>query len=203
MKTGSAAPGPPSAASSKRQGRLFIISAPSGAGKTTLCRALLQRQPDLCYSTSFTTRAPRTGEREGVDYHFIPPEAFEARIADNRWAEWAEVHGNYYGTARDTLEEAQNAGKDLLLDIDVQGARQILQHFPDSISIFIMPPSLEELERRMRARGSDSDAVIAQRLNNARQEMDQRDLYRHCIVNDRLEQALQALLRIVASYRQA
>lgn len=182
-------------------GRLFIVSAPSGAGKSTLCRALLKRFPDLNYSISCTSRPPRGSEREGVDYHFISTDEFERGIDSGRWAEWAEVHGNYYGTAAADLQRRLAGGSDVLLDIDVQGARQIRKRFPDSVTIFIMPPSLAVLAQRLQSRGTDSEAEIQRRLNNAREEMRFRNLYRHVIVNDRLSEAKSELIQLVDSYR--
>ncbi len=184
-----------------RTGRLFILSAPSGAGKTTLRRAALARFPDLGYSVSFTTRAPRAGERNGHDYVFISPDEFEAGIRDGRWAEWARVHGHCYGTSVQVLENARAAGRDLLLDIDVQGAQQICRRFPETVTIFIQPPSLEVLEERLRARGTDRPEAIELRLRNARKEMEQKDRYRHVIVNDDLETAVAELTAVLDSYR--
>jgi guanylate kinase len=186
-----------------RPGRLFIISAPSGAGKTTLRQAALSRFPDLSYSVSFTTRLPRAGERNGHDYVFIDSDEFEAGIQDGRWAEWARVHGHYYGTSAQVLEQAQAAGHDVLLDIDVQGAQQICRRFPESVTIFILPPSLEVLEQRLRARGTDRPEAIDLRLRNAQREMDQKDVYRHIIVNDDLDTAIEELTAILNSYRTA
>lgn len=188
---------------SGRSGLLFIMSAPSGAGKTTLRRAALARLPDLSYSVSFTTRPPRAGERNGHDYVFISAEEFEAGIRAGRWAEWARVHGHYYGTSSEVLEQARAAGRDVLLDIDVQGAEQIRRRFPESVTIFIMPPSLEVLEQRLRARGTDRPEVIEVRLRNARCEMDRRHEYRHIIVNEDLDTAIEALTAILSSYRSA
>jgi guanylate kinase len=184
-----------------RPGLLFILSAPSGAGKTTLRQAALARCPDLSYSISFTTRAPRAGERDGRDYVFISAQEFEAGIRDERWAEWARVHGNYYGTSARFLEQEAAAGRDVLLDIDVQGARQICGRFPDSVTIFVRPPSMEVLERRLRARGTDRPEAIALRLQNARQEMEQGRSYRHLIVNDDLQTAIGELVAILEGYR--
>jgi guanylate kinase len=188
-------------AGSGRRGRRFILSAPSGAGKTTLCQALRQHFPDIRYSVSYTTRSPRTGERDGVDYHFISPEAFQAGLERGAWAEWAEVHGNRYGTSAEFLENTVVAGEDVLLDIDVQGARQILERFPDSITIFIMPPSMAALKERLTARGADTPETIERRMANASGEISQRHLYRHVIVNDRLEQAVSELIELVGAYR--
>jgi len=184
-----------------RHGIHFILSAPSGAGKTTLRRALLARLSDLAYSVSTTTRAPRAGETDGGDYHFISPSEFEAGIRDGRWAEWAQVHGNYYGTSAEALRQAAQAGRDVLLDIDVQGARQICRLFPECVTIFIMPPSLDVLEQRLVTRGTDSPETIRLRLRNAERELSERHWYRHVIVNDDLARAVEELVAVVASYR--
>jgi len=185
----------------KKPGFLFIISAPSGAGKSTLCDAVLDRFPDLVYSVSYTTRSPRIGEKNGVDYHFIAKDEFEKGIARHRWAEWAEVHDHYYGTSADFLNEELSVGRDILLYIDIQGTRQILQRYPDGVTIFIMPPSLETLKSRLQSRGTDSPEVIAVRLKNAREEMAQKDLYRHIITNTRLTDAVAELITIFENYR--
>lgn len=185
----------------QKAGLLFIISAPSGAGKSTLCRAVLDRFPDMIYSISYTTRSPRSGERNGADYHFIAKEEFEKGIAGGRWAEWAEVHDNYYGTSADFLDMELTGGRDILLDIDIQGTRQILQRYPEGITIFIMPPSLESLKSRLLARGTDSLETITVRLNNAKNEMAQKDFYRHIIINDHLPDAVSQLIAIVERYR--
>ena len=184
-----------------KPGFLFIISAPSGAGKSTVCRAVLDRFSDLVYSVSYTTRSPRSGEQNGVDYHFIVKEEFEKGIASGQWAEWAEVHDHYYGTSADFLDGELSLGRDILLDIDIQGTRQILQRFPDAVTIFIVPPSLETLKSRLQSRGTDSPEVIAVRLKNAREEMAQKDLYRHIITNDRLTDAVAELIAIFEKYR--
>ncbi|MFZ0134420.1 MAG: guanylate kinase [Desulfobacterales bacterium] len=182
-------------------GRLFIISAPSGAGKSTLCQAVRCRFPDLRYSVSYTTRRPRGEEKNGVDYHFISPAVFREGIDTGKWAEWAEVHGNYYGTAAGFIDRALGEGHDVLLDIDIQGMEQILKHYPDSITIFIMPPSLDVLRRRLQARGTDSAASISKRLENAAAEIDKRQRYRHIVVNDRLEEALAEVSAIISAGR--
>ena len=184
-----------------KPGFLFIISAPSGAGKSTLCHAVLDRFTDLVYSVSYTTRSPRSGEQNGVDYHFIVKEEFEKGIASGQWAEWAEVHDHYYGTSADFLDGELSLGRDILLDIDIQGTRQILQRYPDAVTIFIVPPSLETLKSRLQSRGTDSPEVIAVRLKNAREEMAQKDLYRHIITNDRLADAVAELIAIFEKYR--
>ncbi len=184
-----------------KPGFLFIVSAPSGAGKSTLCRAVLDFFSDLVYSVSYTTRSPRRGEQNGVDYHFIAKDEFEKGIACGRWAEWAEVHDHYYGTSADFLDGELSVGRDILLDIDIQGTRQILQRYPDGVTIFIMPPTLETLKFRLQSRGTDSPEVIAVRLKNAREEMAQRDLYHHIITNDRLKDAVAELIAIIEKYR--
>jgi guanylate kinase len=189
------------ASGTKKSGVLFIISAPSGAGKSTLCRAVLNRFSDLVYSVSYTTRSPRGGEQSGVDYHFISKEEFEKGIAHGRWAEWAKVHDHYYGTCANFLNGELNAGRDILLDIDIQGTSRILQRYPDGVTIFIMPPSLETLKSRLQSRGTDSPEVIAVRLKNARKELAQKDVYRHIITNDRLADAVAELVAIFEKYR--
>lgn len=182
-------------------GHLFIVSAPSGAGKTTLCRALLNQFGDIDYSVSYTTRKPREGESEGIDYFYISKEEFTEMIKDDRWAEWAEVHGNYYGTSSQFLKDSLLAGKDILLDVDVQGAGQILEKFPDSVTIFIMPPSMDVLRERLVGRGADSSSDIEKRLRNAEKEIEQKDMYRYIIVNDDLEAAKEDFISVFRKYR--
>ncbi len=183
------------------QGRLFILSAPSGAGKTTLCRAIRAHFGDLHYSVSYTTRKPREGEHRGRDYHFIGKAEFEKRIAADRWVEWAKVHGNYYGTSADDIEKSLEAGNDVLLDIDVQGAAQILKRYPDSVTIFILAPSMDALKSRLEKRGTDSPDTIRKRLAEAKREMRCKDHYRHVIINDRLEDTIETLIGILMTYR--
>jgi len=183
------------------KGRLFILSAPSGAGKTTLCRALMGHFSDMLYSVSYTTREPRKDEKSGADYHFISKEDFAAKIKEGKWAEWAEVHGNFYGTSAEFLNEALASGSNVLLDIDVEGARQILKKYPDSITVFIMPPTPEILRMRIKSRGADSMEVIERRLKNAEKEMSRRGMYMHVIVNDSLQEAVAELVGIVEMYR--
>ncbi|MFP4000039.1 MAG: guanylate kinase [Desulfobacterales bacterium] len=184
-----------------KTGRLFILSAPSGTGKTTLCRRILSAFPDMSYSISFTTRPPRNGEAEGKDYHFISRQQFERMIRENRLAEWAKVHGNYYGTSAELLEEDLGRGRDVLLDIDVNGARQIIRRFPESMPIFIMPPSMEALGQRLKKRGSDPPEVIENRLRAAEKEIACSNEYRHVIVNDDLEETVEKLTALIKSYR--
>ncbi len=181
---------------------LFILSAPSGAGKSTLGSALRRRYPQLGYSVSYTTRPPREGERDGVHYHFITTEAFEVGIEQGRWAEWARVHDNYYGTSAEIWETYLAEGVSVLMDIDVQGAAQIVKRFPAAVTIFIMPPSLEMLRQRLEDRQTDTPEVIATRMRNAEVEMDARRNYRHIIVNDDLKQASAELIYLVDGYLQ-
>lgn len=190
-----------SKARSDRAGRLFIISAPSGAGKTTLCSALLKHFPDMKISISHTTRAPRKGEQDGVDYFFISDREFQDGIKNNQWIEWARVHDHYYGTSAEFIDQSLSNGINVLLDIDVQGARQLFHRYPDSVGIFIMPPSLDELRRRLEKRGGDTPQVIEKRLSAAESEIAQKDIYHHIVINDELQNAVEELISIVNSYR--
>jgi guanylate kinase len=183
----------------KQTGRLFILSAPSGAVKTTLCRALLKHFKGMAYSVSTTTRSPRPGETHGKDYFFVSREEFLRSIQKDEWAEWALVHDHYYGTDAKYLNDQLAAGKDVLLDIDVQGAKKISKRYPESITIFIMPPSFDALRERMQLRGTDSPDVIEKRLSNAGAEMAQSGLYQYIIVNDCLNKALDELISVVRS----
>jgi guanylate kinase len=183
------------------KGHLFILSAPSGAGKTTLCQAILRHFPDMLYSVSHTTRPPRTGETPGIDYHFITQNQFLDMIAAGEWAEWAEVHGNHYGTSAHFLNQWLDAGKDILLDIDVQGMAKILMQYPASITFFIQPPSIEALRTRMESRGSDSPEIIETRMINATKEMAEAHRYRHIVINDDLNTATEELIRLIDAYR--
>ena len=177
-------------------GTLYIVSAPSGAGKSTLCCILMERLPELRYSISTTTRPPREGEVDGRDYFFTDVDTFKVGIKANRWAEWAEVHGNYYGTSGAFIDQERAAGHDVLLDIDVQGAVQLCTKYPDAITIFIMPPSPAVLRQRLEKRGTDTPDVMDKRMVNAQKEMAQRDAYGHIVVNDCLEDAVKALAAI-------
>ena len=183
------------------RGRLFIVSGPSGTGKTTLCSAVLNRFPDMLYSVSYTTRKPRNGEQNGIDYHFIKKKDFKDKIKSGKWAEWAEVHGNYYGTSAQLLDKGLDSGRDILLDIDVQGTIRLLERYHESVTIFIMPPSIEELKRRLKLRNTDSGEVIARRLENAKMEMAKKDLYLHVIINDQLSEAIEQLIAVIENYR--
>ena len=185
----------------RKSGNLIIISGPSGVGKTTLYKAVLKRFPDVLYSVSHTTRKPRYDEQQGVDYHFISEVDFKKRIQEGRWAEWAVVHGHYYGTSADFLNKGLSSGHDILLDIDVQGTMQILKHFPDSITVFLLPPSMDDLKNRLRLRGSDSGPDIEKRLLNAKKEMEKKDTYRYVVVNDHLNVATEKLVAIIEKER--
>ena len=183
------------------KGSLFILSAPSGAGKTTLCQAVCRHFPDMLYSVSHTTRPPRAGETPGTDYYFINKDEFLHLIESDEWAEWAEVHGNYYGTSANFLNRGLEAGKDILLDIDVQGMLKILKRFPSSVTIFIRPPSLKILRERLESRGADRPDIIETRMANAKKEMAQAHRYRHVIVNDDLELATREMILLMDTYR--
>ena len=179
-------------------GHLFIISAPSGAGKTTLCNILLDRFPELLYSVSFTTRQPREGENDGEDYNFISKEEFRSGIKKGIWAEWAEVYGNYYGTSAYLLNNAISKGKNVLIDIDVQGASIILRSYPDSVTIFIQPPSIDVLKSRLKKRDTDSEKTIKKRLAAAEKEIAQQHMYTHTVINEDLSKAAEELISIVS-----
>ncbi|WP_266180677.1 guanylate kinase [Dyella humicola] len=183
------------------EGTLFVVAAPSGAGKSTLVNALLEREPAISLSISHTTRPPRPGELYGRHYYFVERVAFEREVAEGIFLEHAEVHGNLYGTSRTTVSELLEQGRDVLLEIDWQGARQIRQSKPDCVSVFILPPSRAELERRLRGRGSDSAEVIARRLDNSREEIAHAHEFDYVIVNDRFEDALADLQAIVHAVR--
>lgn len=178
----------------KKPPYLIVLSAPSGAGKTTLCRKLLENFPSLILSISSTTRAPRGTEKNGIEYFFLTREKFEKEIQRNRFAEWAQVHGNFYGTSKDVIEKAFQTGNSVLLDIDVQGAEQLKKNYPDScFQVFIAPPSLQELEFRLRARNTDSEETIQKRLQNAKAEMEQSHKFDVVIINDSFDRAYEEL----------
>lgn len=182
-------------------GTLFIVSAPSGAGKTTLVRMLMERDPGIRHSVSYTTRQPRPAERHGHDYHFIDIPTFLAMRERGEFIEWAEVHGNFYGTAKSWLLDEMRAGRDTLLEIDWQGAQQVRQLMPGAVSIFIVPPSIEELERRLRARGQDSEEVIQRRVVAALGELRHVDEFDFVIINNDLQEALEDLVAAVRASR--
>jgi guanylate kinase len=180
---------------------VFIISAPSGSGKSTLVNRLMAEVEGLTFSVSCTTRAPRGSEISGQAYHFITHAEFERRIAADEFLEHADVFGNYYGTPRSALRVAEEAGKDLVLDIDVQGAQQLRERIPDAVSIFILAPSRQILEQRLRARSQDEDEVIRRRLDNAAREIGDYKQYDYVLVNENLETALESLKAIVRAER--
>ena len=180
---------------------VYIISAPSGSGKSTLVNEVRKLVTGLDFSISYTTRAPRGSEQNGREYFFVSRAEFEDMIRKDEFLEHADVFGNYYGTARRFLREAQAHGDDLLLDIDVQGAEQIKKRIPGAASIFVLPPNREKLEWRLRNRGLDSEAVICRRLDTARREIENYDKYDYILVNDRLEQSIDQLKAILLSER--
>lgn len=179
------------------QNRLFVISAPSGAGKTSLVRALMEREPELRFSISYTTRPQRPGEHDGQHYFFVDTGTFQRMIEDGAFLEHARVFDNYYGTARAQVESLLADGHGVVLEIDWQGARQVRAAMPDSVGVFILPPSRAELERRLRGRGTDSEAVIRRRLADAATDMSHSSEFRYVVVNDDFSAALQALSDIV------
>jgi guanylate kinase len=180
---------------------VFIISAPSGSGKSTLVTRLLTEVRDLMFSISYTTRKPRGSEVNGQSYRFVSREEFEARIARGEFLEWAQVFGNYYGTHRGILEEARALGKDLVLDIDVQGARQLIVTVPEAVTVFILAPSKQILEQRLRARGEDRDEVVERRLKEAAEEIRNYGAYDYVLINSDLEESVVVLSAIVRAER--
>jgi guanylate kinase len=182
------------------RGRLFVIAAPSGAGKTSLVRALMEREPGLRFSISYTTRPQRPTEQHGRDYFFVGRDEFERMVANGEFLEHARVFDNYYGTARQQVELALAAGQDLILEIDWQGAAQIRKALPECVSVFILPPSRAELERRLRGRGTDAEEVIQRRLRDAATDMAHWREFEHVVVNDDFARALGELQDIVAGH---
>jgi guanylate kinase len=185
----------------RSRGLLFVVSAPSGTGKTTVVERLVQELPDLGLSRSYTSRAMRGGEKDGVDYNFITRERFEAMIAEDAFLEWADVFGNLYGTGKADAERELAAGRDLVLVIDVQGARQVRSHGANAIGIFVLPPSFEALERRLRGRSKDSEEAIRKRLVTARREIRAVAEYEYVVVNDELDACVDRLRSIVLAER--
>ncbi len=184
-------------------GNLYVVAAPSGAGKTTLVRLLLEREPGVNLSISYTTRGPRSGEENGREYHFVDVETLKGMIDRQEFLEWAEVHGNFYGTSKKWIADQLADGRDVLLEIDWQGAQQVRSLFPQAIGIFILPPSMEELTRRLTGRGTDAQEVIARRLAAAQAEMRHVGEFDYVIINDQLDQALEDLRAIVRASRLA
>ncbi len=185
----------------KRKGSLFIVSAPSGAGKTTLCKEVVLSLPGLKESVSYTTRPPRRGEVNGRDYIFITRDEFRAMVERGEFVEWAEVHGELYGTSKKRLEELMSSGNDVIMDIDVQGAMQLKEKYREGIYIFVLPPSMEALEERLRARMANSEEEIEERLRRAVEEMKYYYKYDYVIINNVLKNALKELEAIIISNR--
>jgi len=185
------------------RGLLFVITAPSGGGKSSLIAKLLEDERGLALSVSYTTRAPRPGEQNGREYHFVDLPAFEAMLERGEFLESAEVHGHRYGTSQKVIDEVRASGRDLLLEIDWQGAAQVRRLYPESIGIFILPPSMAELERRLRKRAQDAEAVIRRRLNNAAEEMSHAAEFKYAIINNNFDDARLDLRAIVRAERLA
>jgi guanylate kinase len=183
------------------KGVLYIVSAPSGAGKTSLVKALLKSDPAIRLSVSYTTRPPRPGETDGRDYHFVSRERFEEMLAEGEFLEHAEVYGNFYGTSKGSIERDLDAGRDILLEIDWQGAEQVKRHFPQSASIFVLPPTFNALRTRLAGRGQDSEEVIERRLAAAAHDVAHAEAFDYIIVNDDFDHALQDLVAITRSIR--
>jgi len=183
------------------QGTLFIVSAPSGAGKTSLVRELIESLDGIQVSVSHTTRERREGEVDGVNYHFVEVPSFEAMVEQGDFFEYARVFDNYYGTSRSAVQAMLAAGQDVILEIDWQGARQVRQQLPDAVSVFILPPSREELERRLAGRGTDEHAIIARRMRDAVDEMAHHDEYDYLVINDDFTTALRELQSLVIARR--
>ena len=183
------------------KGVLYIVSAPSGAGKTSLVKALLKTDPSIRLSVSYTTPPPRPGETDGRDYHFVDRHGFEKMLAEGEFLEHAEVYGNFYGTSKGSISRDLNAGHDILLEIDWQGAAQVKDHFPDSASIFILPPSFNALRTRLKGRDQDSEEVIERRLAAAAHDVAHADAFDYIMVNDDFDHALLDLVAITRSVR--
>ena len=180
-----------------KKGNLIVISGPSGAGKGTICKALLEREDNLYISVSATTRSPRKGEVDGVNYYFLTQEEFKKKVDNNEFLEWAEVHGNYYGTPKFNVEEMINEGKNIILEIDVQGALNVKKNCEDGVFIFILPPSMEELKRRIIARGSETPESLIKRFKTAYEEFNYISKYNYAVVNVDLEEAVKKVQNIL------
>lgn len=185
----------------KNRGNLIVISGASGVGKSSVIAEVLKRRDNIYFSVSWTTRPPRTGEVDGINYHFTDRDGFEKRITEGDFLEYAQYVGNFYGTSRSLVEEKLQAGQDVLLDIEVQGAEQVKVNCPEAILLFVIPPSFEELEKRLRLRGTDDEGKILGRLTRAREEMREIERYDYIIVNDTIETAAEEVLSILTAER--
>ncbi|MBQ2696904.1 MAG: guanylate kinase [Clostridia bacterium] len=181
----------------KNKGLLLVVSGPSGAGKGTVCKALMEQHPEVCMSVSATTRKPRPGEADGVNYYFLEEEQFRSMIENHEFIEWACFCQNYYGTPRKKVEELLEAGKDVILEIEVQGAIQVKSKFPEAVFIFVMPPSMEELEKRLTGRGTEAPEVVAERLETARWECSNIEKYNYILINDEVSLAAERFAAII------
>ncbi|MDP2807138.1 MAG: guanylate kinase [bacterium] len=184
-----------------RKGFPIILSAPSGAGKTTLCRGIVDLHPEIHYSISVTSRPPRSGENDGQDYRFVPAKEFEQMLEAGQLLEWAMVHENYYGTPRKQIDDKLNAGQDVIMDIDTVGARAIKKLYPQAVTIFVLPPTFEELKTRLKGRATDSDEVINKRLNRAKLEMQEIGDFEYWLINDKFDQTVKTVTAIIEAER--
>ena len=182
-----------------RKGLLVLVSGPSGTGKGTVCNLLREKHPELAYSISATTRQPRPGEVDGVNYYFYDKAKFEAMIEAGELLEWANVYGNYYGTPKQAVLDRLEAGEDILLEIDTQGALNVMEAMPEGLYVFLLPPSLKELEKRLRGRGTETEESIARRLGAAKEEIGRAVKYRYVVVNDTVEKAEETIANIIAA----
>jgi guanylate kinase len=183
-----------------KKGKLIIVSAPSGGGKGTVLKRLFELNPDIKFSVSATTRKPRPGEIDGVSYFYISHDRFEEMIQNNDFLEHAKYINEYYGTPREFINDCINNGEDVLLEIEVLGAKQVMEQAPDAISIFIIPPDLEELERRLRGRGTDTEEKIISRLKRAEEELNEKEHYTHIVINDEVDRAANEILSLINSH---
>ncbi|MCF8130268.1 MAG: guanylate kinase [Deltaproteobacteria bacterium] len=182
-------------------GQIFVFSAPSGAGKSTIAEALMERFDSLAYSISHTSRPPRGAEQDGVDYHFVSQNSFKEMIEANAFLEWAQVHGHLYGTSLEAVKRQMSAGSDILMDVDVQGGRNVKNQFPDAVLVFLLPPSLKILEKRLKARGTDDPGVIQKRMAQASEEIRNCSWYDYIVINNDLEKAVLEAQSIIVSAR--